>query len=113
MRDGHIHTRTNNSGGIQGGIAIGEPILLRVAFKPTATIAKPQETVTAQGEATTLAAKGDTIPVCCHAPRRWRKPWWRWCWWIITCATKPSVANGGPLPELANVERRWPLSDCN
>jgi chorismate synthase len=67
MRDGHIHTRTNNSGGIQGGIAIGEPILLRVAFKPTATIAKAQETVTAQGEATTLAAKGRHDP--CVLPR--------------------------------------------
>ncbi|ETX00400.1 MAG: chorismate synthase, partial [Candidatus Entotheonella gemina] len=40
MRDGQVHTRTNNSGGVQGGISIGEPITLRAAFKPTATINK-------------------------------------------------------------------------
>ncbi|MCZ6873800.1 MAG: chorismate synthase [bacterium] len=67
MRDGSVHTRTNNSGGVQGGISIGEPLLMRVAFKPTATIAKSQETVTAQGTATTLAAKGRHDP--CVLPR--------------------------------------------
>ena len=67
MRDGQVHTRTNNSGGIQGGISIGEPLLLRVAFKPTATINKTQETVTDQGEPTTLTAKGRHDP--CVLPR--------------------------------------------
>lgn len=67
MRDSRVHTRTNHSGGVQGGISIGEPIVLRVAFKPTATIAKPQDTVTAQGEATVLAAKGRHDP--CVLPR--------------------------------------------
>jgi chorismate synthase len=67
MRQGHIHTRTNYSGGVQGGISIGEPIVMRVAFKPTATIAQSQETVTDQGEATTLAAKGRHDP--CVLPR--------------------------------------------
>ncbi|MDH3602698.1 MAG: chorismate synthase [Candidatus Tectomicrobia bacterium] len=67
MRDGQVHTRTNNSGGIQGGISIGEPLVLRVAFKPTATINKTQETVTDQGELTTLAAKGRHDP--CVLPR--------------------------------------------
>ena len=67
MRHGHVHTRTNHSGGVQGGISIGEPIVLRVAFKPTATIAKPQDTVTAQGETTVLAAKGRHDP--CVLPR--------------------------------------------
>jgi chorismate synthase len=67
MRDGQVHTRTNNSGGVQGGISIGEPLLIRVAFKPTATINKTQETVTDQGEATTLAAKGRHDP--CVLPR--------------------------------------------
>jgi chorismate synthase len=62
-----VHTRTNNSGGIQGGISIGEPLVLRVAFKPTATINKTQETVTDQGEPTTLAAKGRHDP--CVLPR--------------------------------------------
>ena len=67
MRDGHVHTRTNNSGGIQGGISIGEPLLMRVAFKPTATIAKAQDTVTDQGEAAILEARGRHDP--CVLPR--------------------------------------------
>jgi chorismate synthase len=65
--DGRLHTATNNSGGIQGGISNGEPILIRVAFKPTATIRREQQTITAAGEATTLAAKGRHDP--CVLPR--------------------------------------------
>jgi chorismate synthase len=67
MRDGNVHTRTNNSGGVQGGISMGEPLIIRVAFKPTATINHTQDTVTDQGEATTLAAKGRHDP--CVLPR--------------------------------------------
>ncbi|MFM2081309.1 MAG: chorismate synthase, partial [Cyanobacteriota bacterium] len=55
---GKLRTATNNSGGIQGGISNGEPILIRVAFKPTATIRKAQQTINDRGEATTLEAKG-------------------------------------------------------
>jgi chorismate synthase len=65
--DGSLHTATNNSGGIQGGISNGEPIVIRVAFKPTATIRKEQTTINAAGEATTLAAKGRHDP--CVLPR--------------------------------------------
>jgi chorismate synthase len=65
--DGSLHTATNNSGGIQGGISNGEAILLRVAFKPTATIRKAQQTVDASGAATTLEAKGRHDP--CVLPR--------------------------------------------
>ena len=65
--DGSLHTATNNSGGIQGGISNGEPIVLRVGFKPTATIRKEQQTVNAAGEATTLAGKGRHDP--CVLPR--------------------------------------------
>jgi chorismate synthase len=67
MRHGQVHTRTNYSGGVQGGISIGEPLIMRIAFKPTATIAKPQDTVTVQGEPTILAAKGRHDP--CVLPR--------------------------------------------
>lgn len=56
--DGTIGTRTNRSGGIQGGISNGEPITLRIAFKPTATIMQPQDTVDAQGNPAVLAPKG-------------------------------------------------------
>ncbi|MEB3332618.1 MAG: chorismate synthase [Synechococcaceae cyanobacterium] len=64
---GRLRTATNNSGGIQGGISNGEEIVIRVAFKPTATIRKEQATINAAGEATTLAAKGRHDP--CVLPR--------------------------------------------
>jgi chorismate synthase len=64
---GEIRTLTNLSGGIQGGISNGENIILRVAFKPTATIRKEQKTVTSTGEETVLAAKGRHDP--CVLPR--------------------------------------------
>jgi chorismate synthase len=65
--NGKIRTVTNHSGGIQGGISNGENIILRVAFKPTATIRKQQKTVTKEGEETILAAKGRHDP--CVLPR--------------------------------------------
>lgn len=65
--DGKITTDSNNSGGIQGGISIGTPIVFRVAFKPTATIGKEQKTVTSDGAATTIAAAGRHDP--CVLPR--------------------------------------------
>jgi chorismate synthase len=67
MRDNRIRTATNYSGGIQGGISNGEEIYFRVAFKPTATIAREQKTVTASREQTKLAARGRHDP--CVLPR--------------------------------------------
>lgn len=64
---GRIRTRTNHSGGVQGGISNGESIVFRVAFKPTATIMKPQRTVSPEGKATTLKPKGRHDP--CVLPR--------------------------------------------
>jgi len=64
---GGIRTVTNRSGGTQGGITNGENIVIRVAFKPTATIRKEQRTVTQSGEETVLAAKGRHDP--CVLPR--------------------------------------------
>jgi chorismate synthase len=64
---GRIRTRTNHSGGIQGGISNGEAILVRVGFKPVATIFQPQDTVTTTGDPTTFAAKGRHDP--CVLPR--------------------------------------------
>ncbi len=65
--NGSIATRTNNSGGIQGGISNGNDIYFRVAFKPVATLLKEQSTVTREGEETTLLAKGRHDP--CVVPR--------------------------------------------
>lgn len=64
---GEIRTVTNRSGGVQGGISNGENIIIRTAFKPTATIRKEQRTVTSGGEETILAAKGRHDP--CVLPR--------------------------------------------
>ncbi|MGH9164585.1 MAG: chorismate synthase, partial [Acidimicrobiales bacterium] len=65
--DGRPHTATNRSGGIQGGITNGEPIVVRVAFKPTATIARAQQTVDRAGRPVTLSARGRHDP--CVLPR--------------------------------------------
>jgi chorismate synthase len=62
-----IRTRTNHSGGIQGGISNGEAVTLRIAFKPTATIMRPQETVDEQGRPTVLEPRGRHDP--CVLPR--------------------------------------------
>ncbi len=64
---GEIRTATNRSGGTQGGISNGENIVMRVAFKPTATIRKEQRTVSTDKVETTLAAKGRHDP--CVLPR--------------------------------------------
>ena len=64
---GNIRTRTNRSGGTQGGISNGENIVIRVAFKPTATIRKAQNTVNKAGENTVLEGKGRHDP--CVLPR--------------------------------------------
>ncbi len=65
--DEGIRTRTNHSGGIQGGISNGMDIIFRVAFKPVATIMKPQATVDAEGRETTLTGRGRHDP--CVVPR--------------------------------------------
>lgn len=56
--NGRINTRTNNSGGIQGGISNGQDIYFKVAFKPVATLLMEQDTVTADGKDTVLKARG-------------------------------------------------------
>ncbi|MCF7853572.1 MAG: chorismate synthase, partial [Candidatus Pacebacteria bacterium] len=66
-KDGRLGTRTNHSGGVQGGISNGEPILFRVAFKPTATIGRAQTTASFDGTAVTVEGKGRHDP--CVVPR--------------------------------------------
>ncbi len=62
-----LGTTTNFSGGVQGGIANGEPVYFRVAFKPPATIGQAQKTVDFDGNSAELAAKGRHDP--CVVPR--------------------------------------------
>jgi chorismate synthase len=67
LKAGRLGTTTNFSGGVQGGITNGEPIVFRTAFKPPATISLPQETVDFEGRKTVLEAKGRHDP--CVVPR--------------------------------------------
>jgi chorismate synthase len=66
-REGRVRTRTNRSGGVQGGISNGEEIFFRTAFKPTATILRPQATVDLEGRETELIGRGRHDP--CVVPR--------------------------------------------
>lgn len=61
-QDGKITTQTNHSGGIQGGISNGMPIIFRVAFKPTPTLLQDIETVDKNGEKKILKGKGRHDP---------------------------------------------------
>ncbi len=65
--NGTIRTRSNNSGGVQGGISNGEDIYFRVAFKPVATLLKDQKTVNIKGEEVTFKTEGRHDP--CVVPR--------------------------------------------
>ena len=65
--DGRPRTASNRSGGVQGGISNGEDIVIRVGFKPTATIASAQDTVDRHNNPVTLAARGRHDP--CVLPR--------------------------------------------
>ena len=63
----HLSTKTNHSGGIQGGISNGQDIYFRVAFKPVATILREQQTIDLEGNPTTFTARGRHDP--CVLPR--------------------------------------------
>ena len=67
LKDGRLGTLTNRSGGVQGGITNGEPIVFRVAFKPPATIGQAQASVDFDGQPVTLEARGRHDP--CVVPR--------------------------------------------
>lgn len=66
-RNGEIRTKTNLSGGIQGGISNGEDIYFKTAFKPVATIMIDQESVDSKGASTLVSGKGRHDP--CVVPR--------------------------------------------
>ena len=62
QKGARLGTSTNQSGGIQGGISNGEPIVVRVAFKPPATISQAQQTASFDGQPAVLEAKGRHDP---------------------------------------------------
>lgn len=67
VRGGRVRTKSNRSGGVQGGISNGEDVVIRVAFKPTATIMKPQATADVRKRRATIVAEGRHDP--CVLPR--------------------------------------------
>ncbi|MCB9255902.1 MAG: chorismate synthase [Chitinophagales bacterium] len=67
IKEGRVHTKTNHSGGIQGGISNGMDIYFEVAFKPTATIMQKQESIDSAWQEISLEAKGRHDP--CVLPR--------------------------------------------
>lgn len=67
QEEGKVKTKTNHSGGIQGGISNGEDIYFRVAFKPVATIMQDQESLNEAGESAVVSGKGRHDP--CVVPR--------------------------------------------
>jgi chorismate synthase len=60
--DGKPHFLANHAGGVAGGISTGQPVVVRVALKPTSSILTPVETITREGEATEIATKGRHDP---------------------------------------------------
>lgn len=81
MEGGRVRTRTNRSGGIQGGISNGEDINLRMAFKPTATLMIEQDTVNDERQEVKLRGKGRHDP--CVLPRA--VPIVEAMAWIVLC----------------------------
>jgi len=67
MEDDRIKTKTNFSGGIQGGITNGMPVYFRVAFKPVSTVLRDQQTIDSEGNHVKLEGKGRHDP--CVVPR--------------------------------------------
>ena len=67
MEEGRVTARTNNAGGITGGISTGGEIVIRAAFRPPASISLPQESVNVRGEPVTVEVRGRHDP--CIVPR--------------------------------------------
>jgi chorismate synthase len=65
--EGRMRTRTNNAGGIAGGISNGMDIVVRIALRPPASISRPQKTIDARGEEVTVRIEGRHDP--CIVPR--------------------------------------------
>jgi chorismate synthase len=78
-----IRTKTNHSGGIQGGISNGEDIYFNVAFKPIATLLKEQHTVDKKATKQPLIQKEGMILAFCPGPCLLLRLWLLWCWLII------------------------------
>lgn len=65
VEDGRVRTRTNNAGGMLGGLSTGEEIVVRIAVKPTSSVARPQQTVDTAMRARTITVEGRHDPSVC------------------------------------------------
>jgi chorismate synthase len=65
VREGRVRARTNRSGGMLGGISTGEEIVVRIAVKPTSSVAQPQQTVTTDLEPIEITVEGRHDPSVC------------------------------------------------
>ena len=86
--DGSLHTATNNSGGIQGGISNGEPILIRVALNPPPQSVKNNKRLMPAAIAPRFPPKAGMIHAFCQGLYRWWKRWWPLCWQTIGSASE-------------------------
>ncbi len=73
-----ITTKTNNAGGILGGISNGNEIVMRMVVKPTSSINREQDTVTQKGKKPKSGSKAGMIPASLPVLCPWPKPWSRW-----------------------------------
>ena len=94
-RGDRIGTATNRSGGIQGGISNGEDIVLRVGFKPVATILQPGTSVDREGNPVELEGRGRHDPCVLSARCPWWKPWLASSWSTTHCASGPRALPSG------------------
>ncbi|MCS7257403.1 MAG: chorismate synthase, partial [Thermomicrobium sp.] len=65
LENGRVRTLTNHAGGMLGGISTGEEIIVRLAVKPTSSIARPQQTVDIHGNERTIVVEGRHDPSIC------------------------------------------------
>ena len=65
LENGRVRTRTNNAGGTLGGLSNGEEIVVRIAVKPTSSVARPQETVNTAMQPRTILVEGRHDPSVC------------------------------------------------
>jgi chorismate synthase len=83
--------RSNNAGGVLGGISTGQDLEVSIAIKPTSSILSPRESIDVQGNPPRWSPRAATIPAWASAPRRSPRPCWRWWSWSTRCATAPSA----------------------
>lgn len=84
--------KSNHAGGVLGGISSGQPVVARLALKPTSSIQVPGDTIDINGQPAEVITTGRHDPVSACAPPRSPKPWSPLCCWIMRCASGVKTA---------------------